>query len=190
MNQSCNTFFPLNPSQVALQPPAFVWLEERDKVDASEVSQAFQKCSNNCAPGPDQVLYGVWKGIHTVNHHVIPRLMDHLLFWSSHPPLLKDSLGILLPKPAKGDYNVFASYRVIARMQIISKIAERIINQRFIKFAKLNGLYLLRQTGSLLQRATFDAGVRREPMSKSCKITQAHNLNCRRRLSRKAQCLK
>jgi len=29
--------------------------------------------------------------------------------------------------------------------------------------------------------------VRREPISKSCKITQADNLNCRRRLSRKAQ---
>jgi len=29
--------------------------------------------------------------------------------------------------------------------------------------------------------------VRREPISKSCEITQADNLNCRRRLSRKAQ---
>ena len=29
--------------------------------------------------------------------------------------------------------------------------------------------------------------VRREPISKSCEITQAYNLNCRRRLSRKAQ---
>jgi len=38
-------------------------------------------------------------------------------------------------------------------------IAERIINQRLIKFAKLNGLYSLKQTGSLPQRATFDAGI-------------------------------
>jgi hypothetical protein len=30
-------------------------------------------------------------------------------------------------------------------------------------------------------------GVRREPISKSCEITQADNLNRRRRLSRKAQ---
>jgi len=34
------------------------------------------------------------------------------------------------------------------------------------------------------------AGVRREPISKSCEITQADNLNRRRRLSRKAQCFK
>jgi len=44
-------------------------------------------------------------------------------------------------------------------MQTFSKIAERIINQRLTKFAKLNGLYSLRQTGSLPQRATIDAGI-------------------------------
>jgi len=36
--------------------------------------------------------------------------------------------------------------------------------------------------GSLVGR-----GVRRKPISKSCEITQADNLNRRRRLSRKAQ---
>jgi len=105
------------------------------------------------------VLYGVWKGIHTVNCHVIPKLINHLLSWSIHLPSLKDSLGVLLPKPAKGDYDAFASYRVIALMQTFSKIVERIINQRLMKFAKLNGLYSLRQTGSLPQRATLNAGI-------------------------------
>ena len=44
-------------------------------------------------------------------------------------------------------------------MQTFSKIANRIINQRLIKFAKTNDLYSIRQTGSLLQRVTFDAGI-------------------------------
>jgi len=35
-----------------------------------------------------------------------------------------------------------------------------------------------------------EKAVRREPISKSCEITQADNLNRRRRLSSKAQCLK
>ena len=42
-------------------------------------------------------------------------------------------------------------------MQTFSKIAQRIINQRLIKFAKTNDLYSIRQTGSLPQTATFDA---------------------------------
>jgi len=152
-------FFPPNPSPVTLRPAGFVKLEEKDEVDAMEVSQALLKYSNNFAPGPDQLPYGVWKGIHTVNHHDIPKLIYHLLSLSIHPPSIKDSLGILLPKPAKGDYDAFESYRVIALMKTFSKIAERIINQRLIKFAKLNGLYSLRQTGSLPQRATFNAGI-------------------------------
>jgi len=121
-------FLPSNPCAVALQPPAFVRLEEKDKVAASEVSQALQKWSNCSAPELDQVPYGVRKGIHTVNHHVIPKLINHLLSWSIHLPLLKDTLGIILPKRAKGDYDVFASYRVIALMQTFSKIPESIIN--------------------------------------------------------------
>jgi len=152
-------FFPPNSSPVALQPPDFVKREEKDKVDVSEVSQALQKCSNSCAPGPDQVPYGVWKGIHAINYHDILKLINHLLSWLIHPPLLKDSLGILLPKPAKGDYDAFASYRVIVLMQTFSKIAQMIINQRLIKFAKPNGPHPPRQTGSLRQRATFDAGI-------------------------------
>jgi len=160
LNESIMQHFLLpNPGPVALQPPAFVKLEVNDEVNISDVSQALQKCCNNSAPGPDQVPYGVCKGIHNVNRHVILKLMNHLLSWSIYPLSLKDSLGILLPKPAKGDYNAFVSYRVIALMQTFLKIAERIINQRLIKFVKLNGLYSVWQTGSLLQRVTFDAGI-------------------------------
>jgi len=147
-------FFPPNPNPVDMEPPRYIELEERDIVDASEVAQALCNCSNTSAPGPDQVPYGVWKGIHSVNHYIIPALINHMLRWSIHPPSLKDSLGILLPKPSKGDYDAFASYRVIALMQTFSKIAERIINQRLIKFAKANGLYSIRQTGSLPQCVT------------------------------------
>ena len=41
---------------------------------------------------------------------------------------------------------------------------------------------------SLGNKENYQYTVRREPISKSCEITQADNLNCRWRLSRKAQC--
>jgi len=91
-----------------------------------------------------------------VNCHVIAALVNHKVRWSIHSSSLKDSLGILLPK---GDYDAFVSYRVIALMQKFSKIAERIINQRLIKFANASRLYSIRQTGSLAQRGTFDARI-------------------------------
>jgi len=43
---------------------------------------------------------------------------------------------------------------------------------------------------SLGNKENYQYTVRREPISKSCEITQADNLNRRRRLSRKAQCFK
>ena len=103
-----------NSHMVALQPPAFILLSEQDVVYSSEVLKALNKCRNNSAPGQDQVPYGVWKAIHTVNSHVIPKPINHPLSWSIHPPSLKDSLGILLPKTTKWNYDAFASYRVIA----------------------------------------------------------------------------
>ena len=152
-------FFPPNSNPVDTSLPEYVELEDTERVDTMEVTMALRKCSNTLAPGPDQVPYGVWKGIHRTEPEVIPTLLNDLFRWSMHPPALKDALGILLPKPAKEDYDAFSSYRVIALMQTFSKIAERIINQRLIKFAKKNGLYSIRQTGSLPQRATFDAGI-------------------------------
>ena len=68
-------------------------------------------------------------------------------------------MGIPLPKPAKEDYDAFSRYRVIALMQTFSKIAKRIINQRLIKFAKVNGLYSIRQADSFPHRTTCDAGI-------------------------------
>jgi len=43
---------------------------------------------------------------------------------------------------------------------------------------------------SLGNKENYQDTVRREPITKSCEITQANNLNRRRRLSRKAQCFK
>ena len=61
------------------EPPMYIELEEKDTVDASEVAQVLRKYSNTSAPGPEQVPYGVWKGIHSVNHHIIPALINHML---------------------------------------------------------------------------------------------------------------
>ena len=52
---------------------------KRHKVDEDgdlefifEVTRALTKCSDRSAAGPDQVPYGVWKEIMSVNHNIIP----------------------------------------------------------------------------------------------------------------------
>ena len=100
-----------------------------------EVTRALTKCSNRSAAGPDQVPYGIWKGIMSVNHNIIPALIMDTLVWGIHPPMLKESTGVILPKHNKQDYTGCASIRLIALMQTFSKIAERVVNNRLMKMA-------------------------------------------------------
>jgi len=80
-----------------------------------------------------------------------------MLEWGFHPPVLKMSTGVILPKPNKQDYNDCASFRVIALMQTFSKIAEWVVNTRLMDIAYKEGMYCINQTGSLPQRSTVDA---------------------------------
>ena len=102
-------FFPPNSNQGNTSLPEYVEREDTKLVDTMEVTMALRKCSNTSAPGPDQVPYGVWKGIHRTEPEVIPTLLNDLFRWSIHPPALKDDLGILLPKPDKEAYDAFSS---------------------------------------------------------------------------------
>ena len=53
--------------------------QDSDLEWASEVSSALTKCSNTLATGLDQVPYGVWKGIQSVNPNIIPALIKDML---------------------------------------------------------------------------------------------------------------
>ena len=97
-------FFPLNSNSVNTSLPEYVELQYTELVDTMEVTIALRKCSNTSAPGLDQVPYRVWKGIHRIHPIVISTLLNDLFRWSIHLSILKDALGILLPKLAKEDY--------------------------------------------------------------------------------------
>jgi len=114
-------FFPPSHDPIPLKLFQRKKLEEDSRVTPGEVSEALKKCSNRSAPGPDQVPYGVWKNIHRIEEGIIPKLVEDMLEWGIHPPMLKESIGIILPKPGKKDYTDCASFRVIALMQTSRK---------------------------------------------------------------------
>ena len=73
--------------------------------------------------------------------------------------MLKQSIGVILPKPNKNDYTQCASFRVIALMQTFLKIAERVVNNRLMDIVYKEGLYCINQMGSLPHRSTINAAV-------------------------------
>ena len=103
--------------------------------------------------------YGVWKNIYRIEESIIPRLVEDMLEWGIHPPMLKESIGVILPKPGKKNYTDCASFRVIALMLIFSKIIEWIVNQRLMTIAYKTDMYCINQTRSLPQRLTVDAAI-------------------------------
>jgi len=150
-------FFPPSDDPISPRPLLRKELVDGDRVTAGEVSETLEKCSNKSAPGPDQVLYGIWNNIHRMEGKIIPKVVEDMLEWGIHPPMLKESAGIILRKPGKKDYTDCASFRVMAVMQTFSKIVERIVNKRLMAIADKEDRYCINQTGSLPQRSTVDA---------------------------------
>ena len=137
-NEMIKGFFllipPIPPRLPHLPDPGYT------SVDPSEVSAALSKCSNKSAPSLDHIPYRVWKNVHRASGSLIPALLDPLLRWGVHPAMLKKSLGIVLPKPGKKDYNDTSSYRIIALLPTLSKILERIVAFHLLPLAQASGL--------------------------------------------------
>jgi len=152
-------FFPPSDDPISPRPLLRKELVNSDGVTAGQVSDTLEKWSNKSAQGSDQVLYGIWKNIHRMQGKIIPKLAEDMLEWGIHPPMLKESTGIMLPKPGKKDYTDCASFRVMALMQTFSKIVERIVNKRLMAIAYKEDMYCINQTGNLPQRSTIDAAL-------------------------------
>jgi len=86
-------------------------------------------------------------------------LVKDMLTWGIHPPMLKESTGVILAKPNKSDYTDCTSFRVIALMQTLSKIVERLVNNCLLTIAYAEGLYCINQTGSLPHRSTVEVAI-------------------------------
>lgn len=133
---------------------------QRDNLRATAaISTLLAKCCKGSAAGPDQIPYGVWNGLRSVNHRIIQILVDKMLEWEIHPPMLEESIRVIVAKPNKVDYTDCTSFRVINLMQKVSKIAERVVAGPLTSIIYSEGLYSIKQTGSLLKRSTVDTAI-------------------------------
>jgi len=147
--------FPLKPP-----PPPLLRLtrhEDNTPLTSEEISRALSKSSNSTAPGPDHILYSVWKSVHRLKPSRLPSLLDPLLAHGFHPPCLKKTLGIVLDKPAKPSYNSPSFFRIIVLLRTLSKILSRVVASRLLAQATVCSLIHPLQCGSLPGRSTADA---------------------------------
>ena len=163
-------FFPPMPTQA---PPAPRFFVDAQPISSDEVTRALKKCSNTSTPGPDQIPYGTWKSIHSINPHAIPQLLTPLLVHGHHAQTLKAANGIVLPKPAKPSYSDPSSFRIIVLLETISKVLERIVTFRLYAHAVTCKLIHPNQGGSLPGRSVTDAAT---TLLHEVKLLQASSL--------------
>jgi len=124
---------------------------------SEEIKLALSKSSPSSPPGPDGILYSVWKKVHLVNPSIILELLSPLVAFGYHPPSLKTANGVVLDKPGKASYDSPTSFRIIVLLKTISKILERIMTVRLSAIARSKGLLHQNQCGSLPGLSSSDA---------------------------------
>src|SRR5207237_2110151 len=99
-------------------------------------------------PGPDQIPYGIWKKVHSINPDILILLLNPLILYRFHPLSLKKANDVVLSKPGKPDYSSPSSFCIIVLLETFSKILERIMANRLSLLAGLISLIHLNQCDS------------------------------------------
>jgi hypothetical protein len=76
-----------------------------------------------------------------------------------YPNKWKEGIGIILLKPNKEDYTVPKAYRIIALLNCLSKVLEKIFTTRLGYLANTTDLLYYSQIGGRKQRSAIDAAL-------------------------------
>ncbi|EDO04694.1 hypothetical protein SS1G_07177 [Sclerotinia sclerotiorum 1980 UF-70] len=156
-----STLFPPPPTTLK---PQWVGYKQSKKWEWPNLSQI--ELSNACSakiqgktPGPD----GITQEIITKAYKAIPEifftLFSKLLNLGYHPKCWKQATGAILKKASKPDYSLPKAYRVIALLNCLGKISERILAQRLGYLAETTHLLHKSQIGGRQKKSAIDAAL-------------------------------
>ncbi len=76
-----------------------------------------------------------------------------------YPKCWRQAIGVILKKPKKPNYLVPKAYRVIALLNCLGKVLERILAQRLSYLAETTHLLYPTQIGGRLKKSAIDAAL-------------------------------
>jgi ribonuclease HI len=125
-------------------------------------SELQKACSGNIkgkTPGPDGITHEIITHAYNAIPHTFFHLFQHLLSTGYHPSCWRQATGAVLQKPNKPDYSIPKAYRVIALLNCLGKVSERIIAQRLGWLAETTDLLHHSQMGGRLKKSAIDAAL-------------------------------
>ena len=122
-----------------------------------EVEMAVKSSSAGKAPGPDRIGFSILHHAYAAVPDTFAAIYSMFFNYGYHPRCWRKGIGVVLPKPNKEDYSIPKSYRVIALLNCLGKVLEKIIASRLSYLANTTGLLHHTQLGGRKQRSAVDA---------------------------------
>ena len=124
-------------------------------VDSTEIKNIVQNLKNKKSVGQDQIPTNIIKYVSSEIEEPLTHIINLMLFTGTFPSLLKTAL--IKPIYKKGDKNNIKNYRPIALLNNISKIFEKVINDRLMTFLEREKLLSDFQSGFRQGKSTIRA---------------------------------
>ena len=122
-------------------------------ITKTEFKQKLALGKSSSAPGSDGLTYGLLKICPDILFEKLIEILNFCMLIGYFPKQWKDAKVIMLQKPGK-DHTNPKSYRPISLLPAISKVFERLLCERLVKFLEENNLLNKYQAGYRKGRST------------------------------------
>lgn len=111
-----------------------------------EIIRLLKKFKNKKAPGEDKITYLMLKKLPKKGIIFLTKLINKIMLLGYFPDAWKIAKIIVLLKPNKNP-TLPSSYRPISLLPHLSKLVEKVLNKRLLKFMNSNGILMREQFG-------------------------------------------
>lgn len=136
VNKTVNKFLndkPIDINEVKLTTP-------------KEITRLLKKFKNNKAPGEDKITYLLLKRLPKKGIIFLTKILNKIMLLRNCPDVWKIAKVVVLLKPNKNP-TLPSSYRPISLLPHLSKLVEKVINKRLLRFMKRNNILMAEQFG-------------------------------------------
>src|ERR1700709_2108807 len=171
-----NTLFPPPPISSPINLNSYIANKEWkwSKLSYIELENSCTSKIKGKTPGPDLITQEIIVQAYLAISNTFFNIYSILIDQGYHSKVWKQATGFILKKPKKPDYSLPKAYRVIALLNCLGKVSERILARRLSYLAKTTNLLHPTQIGGRLKKSAVDAA-----------LLLANEVESNRRLKRK-----
>ena len=146
---------PAQQEEVIFQKPLIAWKAVTDK----EVHNAIFTSAPHKAPGPDGINFQCLRHAYNAASKLFNTVFKTLAQEGYHPRCWKEAIGAIIPKPNKPDYRIVKAYRIVALLNCLGKILEKIMATRLAYLAETQDILHPEQVGGRKKCSAIDAAL-------------------------------